>query len=184
MSQKNVQKKQDSSAACAVCKTSFSCCNDTRPPITAERRETVEAYLRECGISVNNPFVEEKYVYPKLDSDGYCVFHDKATGRCIVHNVKPETCAAGPITFDLNVKTRRTEWFLKKEKICPLAGILYRDAALLQQHLESAKKEIARLVSSLEQEALEAILEKAEPDTFKIDEDEMDKEVLDKLTRK
>jgi hypothetical protein len=95
--------------------------------------------------------------------------------------VKPETCVAGPITFDINTETGKIEWFLKMEKICPLAGILYRDQETLNKHLKSAKRELLQLVRDLEAESLRAILKIEEPDTFKIDEDKLDKEVLSKL---
>jgi len=92
----------------------------------------------------------------------------------LIHPVKPETCVAGPITFDINAKTGRIEYFVKMESICQLAGIVYRDKELLQEHLESATKEILRLVEELDSKALRAILRKDEPETFKIDEDKTD----------
>jgi hypothetical protein len=100
----------------------------------------------------------------------------------VIHPVKPETCVAGPITFDINVKTGKIEWFVKMENICQLAGVAYRDNELLQKHLESAKKDILRLVGELDCEALKAILRKDEPETFKIDEESIGKGTLKKLT--
>jgi Fe-S-cluster containining protein len=126
-------------------------------------------------IPVENPFVEEGYVFPRLDIDGYCVFHDKKTRKCIIHAVKPETCVAGPITFDVNTKTGRIDWFIKMERICPLAGIVYADKQSLQKHFESAKREITRLVSELDTKALKAILKKEEPETIKIDGNNIEK---------
>jgi hypothetical protein len=67
------------------------------------------------------------------------------------------------------------------EKICPLAGVLYKNGEVLKKHLESAKKEILRLVHELEPEALRAILKIEEPETFKIDQDPIESYVLDKL---
>jgi hypothetical protein len=95
--------------------------------------------------------------------------------------VKPETCVAGPITFDINAKTGRIEWFIKMDKLCQLAGVVYRDEKLLEKHLESAKKEVLTLVDELDSEALEAVLKKDEPETFKFDEDSIDRKVLGKL---
>jgi hypothetical protein len=47
--------------------------------------------------------------------------------------------------------------------------------------LQSAKKEILALVRDLDAASLKAILKKDEPETFKIDEDTIDGEILDKL---
>jgi len=166
---------------CSRCKTNYSCCHDTTPPVTGERRRIIEAYLKKQNIDVEEPFAETEYVFPRLDTDEYCVFHDKKTRKCIVHPVKPETCVAGPITFDINVRTGKIEWFLKMDKICQLAGVVDKDRDVLQKHLESAKKETTRLVKELKGGALKAILKKDEPETFKIGEDDADKNVLDKL---
>lgn len=156
---------------CSHCKTNYSCCNDTTPPITLERRKIIEAYLATSNLEVNKPFERAEYVFPRLVATGYCVFHDEKTKKCLVHRVKPETCVAGPITFDLNVKSGKIEWFIKKESICQLAGEVYRNEQLLQKHLASAKKEVLRLVAQLPKEELKAILKKDEPETFKIEEE-------------
>jgi len=166
---------------CSRCRTGWSCCHETTPPVTGKRRKIIEAHLRANQIGVENPFVEAEYVFPRLVADGYCVFHDKKTRKCLIHPVKPETCVAGPITFDIRTETSRIEWFIKMDKICLLAGRVYVDKALLQKHLESAKKEISTLVEELDSEALRAILKKEEPETFKIGEDNLEKSALNKL---
>jgi Fe-S-cluster containining protein len=125
--------------------------------------------------------VKTEYVFPRLDKDGYCVFHDRKTRKCLVHSVKPETCVAGPITFDINGKTEKIEWFIKKERICPLAKHVYENRAVLQIHLGSAKKEVSRLVKQLGSEELCAILRKNEPETFKIDENSIGEELSTKI---
>lgn len=182
MSRKQESKRQnDFFDTCSQCKTSYSCCHETTPPITRQRRKTIEAYLKAEKIHIKKPFVEEDYVFPRLGSEGYCVFQDKKTKKCLVHPVKPETCVAGPITFDINAKTGRIEWFIKMDKLCQLAGVVYRDEKLLEKHLGSAKKEVLRLVDELDSEALEAVLKKDEPETFKFDEDSIDRKVLGKL---
>ena len=165
---------------CGQCK--ISCCQNARPPTTIERRRIIEAYLKKQRIPVENPFVRTAYTFPREDAEGYCVFCDKKTRKCLIHPVKPETCVAGPITFDINMPNRKIEWYLKKEEICPLAGVLYKNKGTLQKHLKSAKKEIFRLVSELDSEALKAILKIEEPETFKIDEDNAGKDILGKLT--
>jgi Fe-S-cluster containining protein len=166
---------------CSRCKTGWSCCHETTPPITDKRRKIIAAYLRANKIDVENPFVEAEYVFPRLAPDGYCVFHDKKTRKCLIHPVKPETCVAGPITFDVRLETSKIEWFIKMDTICPLAGHVYADKMLLKKHLESAKKEISTLMEQLDSEALRAILKKKEPETFKMGEDCAGKRALNKL---
>ncbi len=166
---------------CSSCKG--RCCINARPPLTLRRKQIIEAYLQEQKIPIKNPFVQASYIFPKEDkTGGYCVFYDKNTGKCQVHPIKPETCVAGPITFDINVKTKKIEWYLKTEKICLLAGELYKNKDALRKHLESAKKEILKLVRELDSGTLKTILKIEEPETFKIDEDNVENAVLKKLT--
>jgi len=164
---------------CGKCR--ISCCQNARPPITSERRKTIEAFLKRQRLNAENLFEQSAYTFPKEDAEGYCIFYDKKTRRCQIHPVKPETCVAGPITFDVNKKTGMVEWYLKMEKICPLAGAMYKNKAVLERHLESAKREIRRLLRGLDAEALKAILRIEEPETFKIGEEKAEKEVLRKL---
>ena len=175
------QKQRNFFGVCRNCKTKWSCCHETTPPITEKRREKIESYMKEKKISVESAFVTEEYVYPKLDSEGYCFFQDRKTRKCLIHSVKPETCVAGPITFDMNTQTGKIEWFVKMEKICPLAGHVYQDKTLLGRHVQIAKKEISRLVNELDRNALKAILKKDEPETVKIGEDDMDRRILQKI---
>ena len=181
--QKNERERQNNFFdTCNKCGTAYSCCHDTTPPITQNRRKIIEHYLKEKRICIADPFVKTEYVFPKLNPDGYCVFQDHKTRKCVIHSVKPETCVAGPITFDINVKTGKIEWYVKMETLCHLAGVVYENKGLLKKHLASAKKEISRLVEGLDAEDLRAILKKQEPETFKIDEEAVDKKVLNKLT--
>ncbi len=159
-----------------------ACCRNARPPLTIKRKQIIEAYLKKQKIPFGNPFVQAEYVFPKEDAEEYCIFYDKKTGKCLIHSVKPETCIAGPITFDINIKNQKIEWHLKTEKICPLAGVLYKNKGTLKKHLELAKREILALVSELDSGALKVILKIEEPETFKIGEDNIGKDILDKLT--
>ncbi len=176
---KEVERQIDYFAICGKCK--IDCCRDARPPITSRREEIIEEYTKMNEIIIEKPFIHVEYTFPREDASGHCIFYDKSSKKCRVHPVKPETCAAGPITFDINKKTRKIEWYLKTEKICQLAGELFKNKSALERHLESAKKEILRLVRELDSEALRAILRRDEPETFKIGEDEIDYEVLSKL---
>lgn len=166
----------------SVCETcSVGCCNGARPPLTLKRKRTIQSFLKAKDIFPSNLFEHEEYAFPRETHDGYCIFFDKLTRRCRIHPVKPETCVAGPITFDINRQSRRIEWFIKTGKICTLAAVLYRDKESLEKHIKSARSEILRLVHDLDSQALRAILGIQEPDTFKIGEDALDQEVISKL---
>ncbi len=172
MAAKKKSKRQENFFdTCSKCKANWSCCHETTPPITSRRRKIIETFLIENEIGIETPFLEKGYVFPRLDEDGYCVFHDRRTRKCIIHSVKPETCVAGPITFDIERNTGKVEWYIKMEQICPLAGRVYEDTARMRRHLKSAKKEISTLIAELDSVALDAILKKDEPETFKLSGD-------------
>jgi len=137
--------------------------------------------LKANNILVSSPFENRDYAFPRETQDGYCIFFEKATKKCNIHPVKPETCVAGPITFDINHETGKIEWFLKTEKICQLAAALYQDKEAFEKYSKSAKTEVLKLVQNLDSEALRAILTIAEPDTFKFGEDNLNSKVAAKL---
>lgn len=99
----------------------------------------------------------------------------------MVHQVKPETCVAGPITFNINFLTKKVEWFLKKSEICAYAGILYTDNAAFKEHSEIAKRQITQLIKELDAEELRAIMQIEEPQTFKISENDLPTKAIRKL---
>jgi hypothetical protein len=98
-----------------------------------------------------------------------------------VHHVKPETCRAGPVTFDINCRTQKVEWHLKKAEVCELAKKLHENDVQFKEHLNIAKKELSRLICGLDSDDLRAILKIEEPQTVKIGEEELPKEVVRKL---
>jgi Fe-S-cluster containining protein len=167
---------------CAEC--NVSCCIDAKPPVTSERKEIIKDYLRKQGIKIKKPFAKAGYSYPAVDELGFCVFYDKATKKCIIHPVKPETCKAGPITFDIDRSSGKVEWFLKKGDVCIFAPQLHRNADKFRKHFEAAKKEITHLICLLDLEALLAILKVEEPETFKIGEDALPTQASEKLNVK
>ncbi len=164
---------------CYQCKT--ICCQDANPPLTRGRRKIIRDYLHEQKRPAENVFVHAAYSHPASDDEGYCLFFNKTTGKCSIHQVKPETCKAGPITFDINLRTHKLEFFLKKSEICAFAQIVYENSAQFKEHLEAAKTEILRLVSELDDDALKAILKIEEPQTFKISEEDLPLKVCKKL---
>jgi len=143
----------------------------------------IQDYLKTTGLTIQNAFEEKNtYTFPRETEGNKCVFLDKNSKKCKIHPVKPETCVAGPVTFDINLEAGKIEWFLKTEKICPVAGALYQDKMELQRHLESARRELLKLVHDLDAEALQAVLKIEEPDTIKIGEEDLSPEVLAKLS--
>jgi len=165
---------------CKLCKG--SCCKEARPPLTLQRKRLIEQFLKEEKIPVENPLFEDSaYSFPREDNEKYCFFYDKGTEKCKIHPVKPETCVAGPITFDINEQSGKVEWYLKKETICPLAGRLYKNRDMFKKHFESAKREILHLLRELDSQALKAIIKIEEPETFKIDEETLEACILNKL---
>ncbi len=159
----------------------YGCCVQTRPPLTKKRMRIIDSYLTKNHINIENPFEQEAYSHPKEKSDGHCVFFDNDSRKCRIHPVKPETCVAGPVTFDINRTTGKIEWFLKKDSICPLAGRLYKKSDVYKKHIVSAKRELVRLIQELDAEALRAVLAVEEPETFKVGEDNAPRSVLRKL---
>lgn len=164
---------------CSDCR--LICCLGANPPLTLRRKKIIQEYLKENNISSNAPFVDDTYSHPAIDEEGYCIFYSKETGKCQIHEIKPETCRAGPITFDINLSTGRIEWFLKKTEICSLAGELRNNNHALEQHFAIARNEIMRLVRELQPAALKTILLIEEPETTKIGEETLPKEILSKL---
>jgi Fe-S-cluster containining protein len=164
---------------CCHCKS--GCCQSVNPPLTLKRKKLIENYLKEQRIRVENPFTNEAYSYPAVDAMGFCVFFDKGTRKCLVHPVKPETCRAGPVTFDINCRTRKVEWYLKTTQVCALAKTLCENGTLFGNHFEAAREQLLRLICGLNTEALQAILKIEEPQTVKIGEEDLPEEVMEKL---
>ena len=164
---------------CQQC--ALGCCRDVNPPLTVERKKKINDYLQEHELSRKHLFVVAAYSSPAVDSTGLCLFYSKDTGKCSVHLVKPETCRAGPVTFDINLRSRKVEWFLKKTEVCALAKRLCENETLLKEHFAVARAELLQLIRELDAKALRAILLIEEPQTFKIGEDELPKEAMQKL---
>ncbi len=141
----------------------------------------IREYLRRNSKAEDQTFTFSFYSFPSVDSDRFCIFYDKTTRVCQIHDVKPETCRAGPVTFSINRTARKIEWFLKTSERCRFAGKLYMNKEEFKEHLGVAKEEIMRLIFELDSEALKAILAIDEPETFKIGEDVLPEAVLDKL---
>ncbi len=163
------------------CRCKRICCKDAKPPLTQKRQKIIEDYLEQQKIHIEKPFSHEQYSFPTVDKLGFCLFYDKKTGKCSVHPVKPETCRAGPVTFDINRQTGKVEWYLKNSDICALAEMLSKNYDMFREHFKVAREEILQLICELDAETLQAILKIEEPQTFKIGEDDLPREVMEKL---
>jgi len=164
---------------CSQCKS--ICCQDAKPPLSEKRKKILQEYLKKQKISITEPFAKNDYSYPAVDEDIYCRLFSRQTGKCMVHPVKPETCVSGPITFDINFKTKKVEWFLKISSLCAYAGGLYKNKVAFEEHFEVAKKQISALIRQLSADELRAIVKIDEPQTFKVGEDDLPSEVVKKL---
>jgi Fe-S-cluster containining protein len=164
---------------CSQCK--FICCQDAKPPLTANRKQAIQNYIVKNRIRIKEPFAQSEYCYPSVDKDVYCRLFNKKTGKCMVHPVKPETCVAGPITFDINFETQKIGFFLKKSEICAYAGVLFEDKPALQKHFEEARKQIIELIDQLSADELRALMKIDEPQTFKFCEEPLTPQVIHKL---
>lgn len=102
----------------------------------------------------------------KARKNGVCILFKR--GTCRIHAVKPETCRAGPFTFD--VKGDVIEIFLKYESICPLVQLLKATPEAYRQQYDLAAQSISHLVSNLTQDEIDAICSIDEPETEKVAE--------------
>jgi Fe-S-cluster containining protein len=97
----------------------------------------------------------------KLKPDGFCVMFEE--GKCKIHGIKPETCVAGPFTFD--VKGSILEIFLKRKSICPMVTLLKQNRDLYEELFDLAVEKIVNLVKALPPAELEEICKIDEPET-------------------
>ncbi len=143
------------SQACDDCHLA-GCCFEARSPLSQKRIEI----LMENGVS---PDAVEFAGYKRLGlrKDGFCVlFRD---GKCSIHEIKPETCVAGPFTFD--IKGDMLQIFLKKENICPMVRFLRANRKAYDALFETSVEKIMDLVKALPQMEMEEILKIDEPET-------------------
>ncbi len=87
-------------------------------------------------------------------------------GKCSVHDIKPETCQAGPFTFD--IKHDKIEIFLKYECLCPIVRVLKEVPEAFNEQFSHAIEQISNLVSSLSENELRIICMIDEPLTEKV----------------
>jgi len=144
------------SRACNECHLVGGCCFDARPPLSQERIDI----LLKNGVSPDS--VEfAGYKRLRLKPDGFCVlFQD---GKCSIHSIKPETCVAGPFTFDM--KGDVLQIFIKRESICPMVRFLKANRKAFDGLFEAAVEKIRELVDKVPPEEMAEILKIDEPET-------------------
>ncbi len=131
------------------------CTDDTQPPLT----DSCYRRLVSAGVSPDS-FETDGYRRLKLNGRACILFRD---GKCSCHAIKPETCRAGPFTFD--VRGDSIGIYLKTERICPLVRILKEDPDAYRQQYAHAATNIRYLVQALSEDELAAICRVDEPDT-------------------
>ncbi len=147
----------DFSEICFKC--SGKCCKDANPPLSRKR---IEILLKK-GVKTEE-IAFGRYAHPKTKADGFCIFFEN--GKCRIHDYKPETCVAGPFTFDL--KGEVLEIYIKKEEVCPLVEYLKKNKKIYYEQFRIAVANIVQLILDLDKESLEEILKIEEPETVKV----------------
>jgi len=144
------------SQACNECHLAGGCCFEARPPLSQERIDI----LLKNGVSADA--VEfAGYKRLRLRQDGFCVlFQD---GKCSIHSIKPETCVAGPFTFD--IKGNSLQIFIKRESICPMVRFLKANRKAFDALFETSVERIIELVNKIPAEEMAEILKIEEPET-------------------
>jgi uncharacterized protein len=137
------------------------CCIGAHPPISEH------CYRRLIAGGVpDEAFERNGYRSIRSREDGTCTCLNG--GKCGIHGIKPETCRAGPFTFD--VKGDTIEIFLKFEKICPVVRLYKNTPDAYSQQYALAVKSISHLVSNLTDAELAVICRIEEPQTEKVAE--------------
>ena len=147
---------QTLSRACDDCHLAGGCCFEARPPLSQKRIDM----LMENGVSADAiEFVGYKRL--RLRQDGFCVlFRD---GKCSIHDIKPETCVAGPFTFD--IEDDMLQIFLKRENFCPMVRLLRANRKAYDALFETSVEKIMDLIRSVPEEEMAQILQIDEPET-------------------
>lgn len=135
------------------------CCIDAHPPVSAACRQRLIA----AGVP-EDAFESAGYCRLKARRDGSCILSEN--GMCTIHGIKPETCRAGPFTFDM--EGDRIAIYLKHESICPMVGLLQSVPSAYRTQYEQAEKNIRHLVAGLTASELAAVCRIEEPETGKV----------------
>ena len=135
------------------------CCIEAHPPISGHCYDRLVAQ----GVPEDS-FEWRGYHAVRARKDGTCIFCNG--NKCSIHTIKPETCRAGPFTFD--VKGDVIGIFLKYEAVCPVVRLLKEVPEAYGHQFDIARKSITHLVRHLTDEELAAICRIEEPETEKV----------------
>ena len=153
------------SRACNDCHLQGGCCFEARPPLSQERIDI----LLKNGVA-RDAIEFAGYKRLRLKQDGYCVlFND---GKCTIHSIKPETCVAGPFTFDIIDNVLLI--FLKRESICPMVRFLKANRKAYDELFKSSVENIMHLIEGIPAEEMAVILKIDEPETDLVAEIRLD----------
>ncbi|VVB72128.1 Putative zinc- or iron-chelating domain protein [uncultured archaeon] len=144
------------SKACSECHLEGGCCFEARPPLSQERIEI----LQKNGVSPES-FEFAGYKRLRLRQDGFCVLF--RNGKCSIHTIKPETCVAGPFTFDISGDFLQI--FIKRESICPMVRFLKANRKVYDALFEAAVQCIIDLVAAVPPDEMAEIIKIDEPET-------------------
>ena len=144
------------SRACSECHLDGGCCFEARPPLSQDRIDI----LLENGVSPD-AIEFAGYKRLRLKPDGFCLLFQN--GRCSIHSIKPETCVAGPFTFDM--KGTLLQIFLKKDSICPMVRFLKANRKAYDELFQVSLKKILDLVKAVPALEMAEILKIEEPET-------------------
>jgi len=137
------------------------CCIDAHPPLS----KSCYQRLVDAGVPLT-AFETTGYTRLKTKENGECILSEN--GKCRIHSIKPETCRAGPFTFDVQGDT--LEIYLKHERICPIVPLLKETPEAYRQQYERAVASITHLVRNLTPAEIAEICRIDEPDTEKVAE--------------
>jgi len=132
------------------------CCDDAHPPISLNCQERLLA----AGVS-QTAFETNGYRRLRTNPDHTCIL--MKDNMCLIHAIKPETCRAGPFTFDVDGDTIRI--FLKHASICPIVTLLKEVPEAYGQQYDLALENITNLVAHLTDAEIREINRIDEPDT-------------------
>lgn len=137
------------------------CCFDAHPPVSYSCFER----LTGAGVSPDE-FEFTGYTRLRSKENGACILSEN--GKCRIHAFKPETCRAGPFTFDM--KGDQIEIYLKHESLCPIVRLLKEVPEAYRQQYELAVQSITHLVQNLTDDEISVICQIDEPETEKVAE--------------
>jgi Fe-S-cluster containining protein len=137
------------------------CCHKAHPPLSEERIRRISSTTDLTGRIEQNG-----YRRLRVREDGFCIMLNHT--RCLINEEKPETCHAGPFTFD--IRDGKLEIYLKKESICPLVGHLKYYPEAYRHQYEHAVQQLISLIKTLSIGELSEILKVEEPETEKVAE--------------